>query len=128
MAATCGQFPANFRFSGALANVFVRRLNTTNTDFVNPWSLVFTKTRYLNIFNRPGKVWAVLQTPSSLIDDSLTHSSSVKLSSTSLPSQTEILRKGSPPPTCQVSGVTCHMTCVTCNVSHLISLSFFTKQ
>ena len=29
------------------------------------------------------------------------------------------MRKGSPPPTCHMSGVTCHMSGVTCHVSHV---------
>ena len=40
----------------------------------------------------------------------------------------EILREGSPPPTCHMSPVTYHMSCVTCHVSHVTYfISFFSN-
>ena len=59
--------------------------------------------RIIVIFNRPGEARAVLQTPPLLIN-SVSQSCFVKISS--LPNgkcwEAELLREGSPPPTCHV--------------------------
>ena len=81
------------------------------------------------IFNKPGEAGAVLQTPLSFIH-SLTQlvSQSVILcenifKTPLIPNResygAEILREGSPSPTCHVSCVTCHMSHVMCHMSRV---------
>ena len=75
------------------------------------------------LFNRPGVAGAVLQTPLSPTD-SITHDlwKYLQYTFTLKPKElgAQIVREGSPPPTCLVSRVMHHMSCVTCHMSCVI--------